>query len=96
MNVNMNIEKHGIESENVSVNKIPLILNKKIVHNSWATIFKNKPNNPFIVVESFSSYYGRQRKIRRITMRLLYIWKQCLSTTNISANTVGGVLHGNK
>ena len=41
MNVNMNIEKHGIESENVSVNKIPLILNKKIVHNSWATIFKN-------------------------------------------------------
>lgn len=29
-------------------------------------------------------------------MRLLYIWKQCLSTANISANTVGGVLHGNK
>lgn len=29
-------------------------------------------------------------------MRLLYIWKQCLSTTNISTNAVGGVLHGNK
>ena len=29
-------------------------------------------------------------------MRLLYIWKQCLSTINISTNTVGGVLHGNK
>lgn len=29
-------------------------------------------------------------------MRLLYIWEQCLSTTNISTNAVGGVLHGNK
>lgn len=29
-------------------------------------------------------------------MGLLYIWKQCLSTTNISTNAVGGVLHGNK
>ena len=29
-------------------------------------------------------------------MRLLYIWKKNLSTAFISANTVGGVLHGNK
>ena len=71
MNVNMNIEKHGIESENVSVNKIPLILNKKIVHNSWTMIFKNKPNNPLVVVESFSSYYGRQRKIRRCKIDII-------------------------
>ena len=87
----MSIEKHGIERENVSVNKIPLILNEKIVHKLWTMIFKKLTNNPLVVVESFSSYYGRQHKIRRITMRLLYIWKQCLSTTNISTNVVGGV-----
>ena len=52
--------------------EVPLILDHFSAHILWITIFQIFENNPFIVVESFSTYYGevflqKSPHIRQIT-----------------------------
>ena len=54
--------------------EVPLILDHFFAHILWITIFQIFENSPFIVVESFSTYYGEVplQKIRLIRKFNLY------------------------
>lgn len=49
--------------------EVPLILDHFFAHILWTTIFQILANNPFIVGESFSTYYGEVPLQKNVSIR---------------------------